>query len=262
MKSIVITGSTSGIGYGLADSFLSLGCSVVISSRSEKNVETTINKLANKYDVSQIFGFPCDVTDYDQVQGLWDAAKAHFGRVDIWINNAGMAHPETELWNYSPGKVKEVIDTNIIGAIYGSRVAIKGMLAQGFGALYNMEGLGSDGRIIKGMTLYGTTKSALSYLTKATAKETQGTSILVGGIRPGMVATKLITEQYEGHPEEWERVKGIFNILSDRVETVTPWLAKKILANKKNGVTIAWLTRGKLIKRFLTAPFHNRNVFD
>ncbi len=77
-----------------------------------------------------------------------------------------------------------------------------------------------------------------------------------------MVATKLITKQYEGYPEEWERVKGIFNLLSDRVETVTPWLAKKILANNKNGVTIAWLTRRKLLKRFLLAPFHKRNVFD
>ncbi len=262
MNNIVITGSTSGIGFGLVDSFLSLGSSVVISSRSKENIETAIDNLASKYDKRQIFGFPCDVTNYEQVQGLWDEVKGQLGKIDIWINNAGMAHPETELWNYSPEKVKEVIDTNIIGAIYCSRVAIKGMLDQGYGALYNMEGLGSDGRIIKGMTLYGTTKSALSYLTKATAKETKGTSILVGGLRPGMVATKLITEQYEGHPEEWERVKGIFNILSDRVETVTPWLAKKILANKKNGVTIAWLTRGKLIKRFLTAPFHKRNVFD
>lgn len=136
------------------------------------------------------------------------------------------------------------------------------MSEQGFGSLYNMEGLGSDGRIIKGMALYGTSKSALSYLTKAVAKETQCTPILVGGLRPGMVVTKLITEQYEGHPEEWERAKKIFNILSDRVETVTPWLAKKILANRKNGKTIVWLTKRKLIKRFLSTPFRKRNVFD
>jgi len=242
MKSIVITGSTSGIGYGLADSFLSLGCSVTISGRSKDKIEAAINKLVNKHDAGQIFGFPCEI--------------------DIWINNAGMAHPENELWNQSPDKVKEVIDTNIIGAIYGSKVAIKGMLEQGFGSIYNTEGLGSDGRVIKGMALYGTTKAALSYLTKAMSKETQGTPIVVGGLRPGMVATKLITEQYEGHPEEWERVKGIFNILSDRVETVTPWLAKKILANNKNGAIITWLTRSKLVKRFITAPFHKRNVFD
>jgi len=116
---------------------------------------------------------------------------------------------------------------------------MKGMRKQGFGSIYNLEGLGSDGRVIKGMALYGTTKSAVSYLTKALAKEAQGTPIIVGGIRPGMT-----------------------NILSDRVETVTPWLAEKILLNTKNGATIAWLNRWKLIGRFLTAPFHKREIFD
>jgi NAD(P)-dependent dehydrogenase (short-subunit alcohol dehydrogenase family) len=262
MKNIVITGSTSGIGYGLADSFLSLGCSLTISSRSKANIESAIGKLANKHQDGYIFGFPCDVTDYNQVQALWDAVIDRFGQIDIWINNAGIAHSETEIYDYTPTKVKDVVETNVIGAMHGSIVAIKGMQEQGFGAIYNMEGLGSDGRIIKGMALYGTSKSALSYLTKAMSKETQDTPVLVGGIRPGMVATKLITEQYEGHPEEWERVKRVFNILSDRVETVTPWLAKKILTNNKNGVTISWLSKSKLMRRFLTAPFHKRHVFD
>ena len=262
MKSIVITGSTSGIGLGLADSFLSLNCSVTISGRSQGNLENTYNLLANKYGHSHLFAYPCDVTQYDQVQALWNSAKAHFGSIDIWINNAGVGHPETEVWNFSPDKIEEVINTNLTGAIYGSVVALNGMLEQGFGGIYNMEGLGSSGPIIRGLALYGTSKSALAYLTKSMAKETQGTPILVGGLRPGMVATKLITEQYDGHPEEWERSKRIFNILSDRVETVTPWLARKVLNNNKNGANIVWLTRFKVLRRFLTAPFHKRIIFD
>lgn len=262
MKSIVITGSTSGIGLGLADSFLSLGCSVTISGRSRVNLEKAHSLLATKYEQNRLSAQSCDVIEFDQVQALWDAAKANFGKVDIWINNAGVGHAETETWNYSPNLIKEVVNTNIIGAIYGSVVALKGMLEQGFGGIYNMEGLGSSGPIIRGLALYGASKSALSYLTKSVAKETEGTPILVGGIRPGMVATKLITEQYDGHPDEWERNKRIFNILADRIETVTPWLAKKVLDNKKNGVNIIWLTRFKVLKRFLAAPFHNRKIFD
>ena len=77
-----------------------------------------------------------------------------------------------------------------------------------------------------------------------------------------MVATKLITEQYDGHPEEWERSKRIFNILADRVETVTPWLAEKVLINNKNGVNIVWLNRFKVLKRFITAPFYKRKIFE
>ena len=262
MKSVVITGSTSGIGLGLTDSFLSLGCSVTISGRSSVNLEQAHSLLATKYKESRLLAQICDVIEYDQVQALWDNAKAKFGKVDIWINNAGVGHPETETWDYSANLIKEVINTNIIGAIYGSVVALKGMLEQGFGGIYNMEGLGSSGPIIRGLALYGASKSALSYLTKSVAKETQGTTILVGGLRPGMVATKLITAQYDGHPEEWERNKRIFNILADRVETVTPWLARKVLDNKKNGVNIVWLTRFKVLQRFLTAPFHKRKIFD
>jgi short-subunit dehydrogenase len=262
MKIVVITGSTGGIGYGLADSFLTLGCSVVISSRYQERVDKAASTLSEKHEASRVFTFLCDVVDCHQVQALWNAVKSHFGQVDIWINNAGMAHPETKFLDFSPDKIKEVINTNIVGAINGSMVALKGMLKQGYGAIYNMEGLGSDGRVINGMALYGATKSALSYLTRAIAKETRGTGVIVGGLRPGMVNTRLITEQYDGHPEEWERVKGIFNILSDRVETVTPWLAKKMLDNRKNGVTISWLTRRKLAWRFLTAPFYKRHIYD
>jgi NAD(P)-dependent dehydrogenase (short-subunit alcohol dehydrogenase family) len=182
--------------------------------------------------------------------------------VDIWINNAGVGHAETQIWTFTPNQINEIIATNLTGAIFGSVVALKGMREQGFGSIYNMEGLGSSGPIIRGLALYGTTKSALSYFTKSMAKETEGTPILVGGLRPGMVATKLITEQYDGHPEEWERSKRIFNILSDRVETVTPWLAEKVLSNTRNGVNIVWLTKSKVLRRFLTAPFHKRKIFD
>ena len=125
-----------------------------------------------------------------------------------------------------------------------------------------MEGLGSSGPMIRGLALYGITKSALSYLTKAMVQETKDTPILVGAIRPGMVATKLITGQYEGRPQEWERSKRIFNILCDRVETVTPCLAKKVLINKRNGANIVWLTRSRILKRFLSSLFKKRNIFD
>lgn len=262
MKRVVITGSTTGIGLGLADSFLSLGCSVTISGRYQINLDKVYDLLAAKYENIRLLAQSCDVTEYDQVQILWDVAKTHFGSVDIWINNAGVGHPRIDTCNYSPSLIKEVVNTNIKGAIYGSVVALKGMLEQGFGGIYNMEGLGSSGPIVRGLALYGASKSALSYLTKSMAKETQGTPILVGGLRPGMVVTKLITEQYDGYPEKWERSKRTFNILSDRVETVTPWLARKVLKNKKNGVNIVWLTNLKVLNRFLTAPFHKRKIFD
>jgi NAD(P)-dependent dehydrogenase (short-subunit alcohol dehydrogenase family) len=262
MKTIVITGSTSGIGFGLADAFLARDCAVVISGHSQMNLDKAYGILAAKHDKSRILAYLCDVGCYDEVQGLWNAAMERFGRIDIWINNAGAGHPETLIWDYSRETIDKLVAANVTGALYGLNVASKGMMQQGSGSIYNMEGLGSSGPVIKGLALYSATKSALASLTTAAAKEVEGTPIIVCGLRPGMVATKLITGQYEGHPEEWKRVQRIFNILSDRVETVTPWLADKILSNKKNGTRIQWLSRSKVILRFLESPLRKRKIFD
>jgi short-subunit dehydrogenase len=125
-----------------------------------------------------------------------------------------------------------------------------------------MEGMGSDGRMHEGLTYYGTSKYGLHYYNNSLTKETRETPIVIGSLRPGMVATDLLTKQYEGRPEDWERDKRIFNILADRVETVTPWMAARILENEKSGVRISWSSRWKIMGRFLTSPFHKRNVFD
>ena len=92
------------------------------------------------------------------------------------------------------------------------------MLDQGYGSLYNMEGLGSDGRRVEGLTLYGSTKYALRYFTDALVEEMRTTPVLVGALSPGMVITDLITGQYEDRPEDWEAAKRIFGAASSSRE--------------------------------------------
>ena len=262
MKSIVITGSTRGIGYGLADSFLGLGCRLTVSGRTPTSVEKAMAALSGKHTSDTVFGHACDVTQLEQVQALWDAAKAHFGRVDIWINNAGISHPQLDFWEHSSGQLQAVVATNLIGAMHGASVAVRGMLEQGYGSIYNMEGLGSGGRKVEGLTLYGCTKAGMRYLTDALVEELRDTPVLVGALSPGMVVTDFLTGQYEERPaEEWERAKRVFNILADRVETVTPWLAGRVLANKKPGIRINWLSGAKIMGRFLTARLRKRDLF-
>ena len=261
MKIVVITGSTRGIGYGLAEAFLAQGCAVTISGRRRAAVEPVVARLSVKYAPERVLGCACDVTDYAQVEALWTAAKAHFGQIDIWINNAGVAHPVSDFAALPPEQVRTIVETNLLGAMHGSRVALNGMRAQGFGSLYNMEGLGSSGgRQVKGLSVYGTTKAALRYLDDALMAETRGTPLIVGALQPGMTLTDMLTGQYEGQPEAWEKFKPILNILSDRVETVTPWLAQKVLANTHTGARIAWSSGGKMAWRFLTAPFIKRKI--
>lgn len=263
MKVVVITGSTRGIGCGLAEAFLGLGCAVVVSGRTQAAVDETVARLGAAHEARRVRGQACDVADYAQVEALWAAAKAHFGQIDIWINNAGVAHPVSDFEKLSPEQLRTIVETNILGAMYGARVALIGMRAQGFGSLYTMEGLGSSGgRQVRGLSVYGTTKAALRYLDDALMLETKGTPIIVGALQPGMTMTDMLTKQYEGQPEAWEKFKPLLNILADRVEAVAPWLAQKVLTNTRSGARFAFSNSGKVAWRFTTAPFVKRNVVD
>lgn len=250
-KNIVVTGGTRGIGLGLARAFLERGHRVAVCGSRTPSVE----KAAAELDV---LALTADVADRGQVQALWDAAAAEFGRVDIWINNAGISHSRAPLWRLPEAEMRAVVDVNTVGVLNGTAVALAGMAAQGSGHVWNMEGLGSDGRSVPGLSVYGATKRALNYLTKATAKEVPP-GVSIGLLSPGMVVTDLLTHDYD--PESLEKAKKIFNILADRVETVTPWLAERAVSQTRNGAHVRWLTPGKIMRRFAAAPFGRRDVF-
>jgi len=262
MRVIVITGSTRGIGYGLAVALLERGCAVMLNGRNPQRVDEVVRQLAGRYTPERVFGQAGDVTDFGQVQALWDAAYQHYGKIDVWINNAGQASSQAAAWELPADVLASVVDTNVVGTLYGSKVAMQGMLSQGYGMIYLMLGFGSDGRMLAGLTLYGTTKAAVRYFFDALVKEVEGTPVKVGALSPGMLATDLVTSSRKTNPENWERVKRALNLLGDRAETVVPWLAERILAQQPNGAEIRWLTGRKLMWRLASAPFHKRHVVD
>lgn len=259
-KVVVITGSTKGIGYGLAEQFLKRGHNVVVSGRKQDALDQAVAKLAAAYK-DKVAGCLCDVTCFEDHERLFAFAQEKFGRVDIWINNAGISLPRYMLWEQPKDNHDNIIASNLTSVIYGSQVAIKGMLAQGGGHVFNMEGHGSNGRIIPGMTVYGATKSGLTYFTKSLAAETQGTTVRVCLLSPGIVDTDLLMVDYQDAPEKFQAVKRNLNILADKVETVTPFLVAEMLKEPRNGAKIAWLTPGKVMFRFATARFIKRNIF-
>ncbi|MFI5429790.1 SDR family NAD(P)-dependent oxidoreductase [Aeromicrobium sp. UC242_57] len=153
------------------------------------------------------------------------------------------------------------MQTNLIGAFNGSAIAQAGMSSQsGGGWIWNMEGFGSRGEHQPGMATYGASKRAVQYLTEALIRDAKGSTVKVGFLSPGIVATDLLVGDYEGHPEEFEKVKKIFNILGDRVETVTPWLVEQVLDADKHGSRVAWLTKPKAMGRFMSAGFRKRDI--
>lgn len=262
MKTVIITGSTRGIGKGLAENFLKQGCKVVITGRSQPQVEQVVAQFAHQFSTQQVTGLACDVSSYDQLQAVWDHAVATFSTVDIWINNAGISLPRKPLEQQDPTAIHSIIATNLAGVVLASSVALKGMKAQNHGQIWNMEGFGSNDATQPGMTIYGATKRAVTYLNKSLQKEVKGTAVQVNTLSPGIVVTDLLVGDYDTSSAEWLKVKKIFNILGDTVETVTPWLVKGILATDKSGAKVAWLTSGKAFVRFMTAGFNKRDLFS
>ncbi len=124
------------------------------------------------------------MADRDQVQALWDAAAEAFGRVDHWINNAGVSTSRRPLAELPADQLETVVAANLLGAMHGSAVAVRGMTAQGGGTVWNMAGLGSDGRAVPGLTAYGSTKRGTDYLTTGLAKEVKGGPVKVAHLSP------------------------------------------------------------------------------
>jgi NAD(P)-dependent dehydrogenase (short-subunit alcohol dehydrogenase family) len=268
--SVVITGSTRGLGFALAKRFLELGCRVTISGRTGESVDRALSRLNSTAaggrsglgaEAGQrMHGHPCDVSDARQVQALWDRAVKRWGRVDIWINNAGIPQAYLPAWELSVEQVRRLLETNLLGVIQGSRTAMRGMQAQGGGGIYNVEGWGSDGKRRNGLTLYGTTKRAIRYLTRGLADEAEGGPVLVGTLSPGMMVTDFLTGPMK-EMKDTERMRRVVNIIGDRPETVARFLAGRILSNRKNHAHFAWLTGAKVMGRFLIAPFRRRDLF-
>ena len=254
MKNVVITGSTRGIGFSMATEFLRAGCNVTLSGRGEGLGEAAYSALS-LFEGKYIY-VPCNVQEKASLQNLWDASFAHWGRIDIWINNAGQNTPYMFAWETDETYTEDIIKTNIIGMIYGSQIAAAEMLKQGYGAIYSMEGLGSNNMIQLKTILYGTTKHALTYFMKGLAKELEGTPLIAGRLSPGMMLTDLITKTPDGDQSEVisdEKFKKLFNIMADKPETVAKFFIPRILSNTKNDVQIAWLTNRKVAWRFMTA---------
>lgn len=256
---VVITGSTRGIGFGLAKEFVRLGHHVVISGRGNPAVERAVAAL--KRDTSKVVGIPCDVSRGSDLQALWDGAVSQLGGVDLWINNAGVSHPRQRAGEMQEDNIRAVQETNLLGMMLATQIAAKGMQAQGGGTIYNMEGFGSNGMAIAGMALYGASKFALTYFNKALAAELAQSNVKICYLSPGIVVTDLLKRDMgSATSKDFQKTRRTYKILGDKVDTVAPWLVERMLKPQANGARVAWLTGRKAGGRFLMSLFRQRQV--
>ncbi len=266
MKNVVITGSARGLGFCMARLFRENDYNVIISDLNEDNLKKSaevLEKIDSKGSVSYKV---CNVTSSSDIQGLIDFVDEKYDGIDIWINNAGVNQPDKAIWELNEKEIDLVLDVDLKGAVIGSKLAMEYMSQKGHGAIYNIEGYGSNDAMMLGLSMYGTSKRAITYFTQALAKESdeKNTGVIVGRLSPGIMITDFITNAL-GDGEKIvlpEKTKKVYNILGDYPEVVADYLVREMIKNTKNNSHIEWLTTSKAAWRFMTAGFSKRNFFN
>ena len=195
MKTVVITGSARGLGYCMARLFREVNYNVVISDLNEDNLKNSSDELKKIESKGEVLYKVCNVTKSDDIQNLIDFCDKELGGIDIWINNAGVNQPNKAIWELNEKEIDLVLDVDLKGAIIGSKLAMEYMSKKGTGAIYNIEGYGSNDAMMMGLSIYGTSKRGITYFTQALAKEAEekNTGVLVGRLSPGIMITDFIT---------------------------------------------------------------------
>lgn len=264
MKTVVITGSARGLGFNMARFFRENDYNVVISDLKEENLINAKKELEKIESKGSIAYKVCNVSKLNELEDLMKYSVEEFKTVDIWINNAGVNQPQKAVWELTENEINTIIDVDLKGTIYGSKVAMEEMSKNHSGAIYNIEGYGSNDAHMLGLNMYGTSKRAVTYFTESLAQEAEekNTGVIVGKLSPGIMITEFTTHSLVNDAIELsEKTKKVYNILGDTPETVGKFLVNEIIKNTKNNVKINWLTNRKAFARFLTAGFNKRDFF-
>lgn len=265
MKTVVVTGSARGFGYAFLELFKERNFNVVVCDINEKSLEEAKEKLNQIKGEGQVLSYRCDITNLEEVNAMIQNILTVVPTIDIWINNAGVNQTSTPIWETDEKVIDRLIDIDLKGTILCSKAIVPIMKKQGFGQIYNVEGHGSNDATITGLSIYGTSKRAVTYFTETLAHECKELcpGVLVGKITPGIMITNFIhTSLGDGETISLdEKTKKVYNILGDYPETIAKYMVDKIIQNKKNNVKFTWLTNRKAAWRFLTSSFHRRDFF-
>ena len=194
-KSVVVTGSTSGIGLAIARAFAREGCNLTINGFGDKAaIEKERAGIEGEFGVKAIYS-GADVTKPDQIKDMIDTAEKTFGSVDVLVNNAGIQFV-AKIEDFPTEKWDAVIATNLSAAFHATRVAIPGMKKRKFGRIINIasaHGLAASAEKVA----YVAAKHGIVGLTKVVAIEAANDGITCNAICPGWVLTPLVQAQIE-----------------------------------------------------------------
>jgi len=195
-KVSLITGSTSGIGLGIARALAGAGSAVILNGFG-KPEEIEAEQAAIKKDFGVRVAYsPADMSDPSAIEGMVKTALKNFGRIDILVNNAGIQHV-APLHEFAVAKWDAILAINLSSAFHTTRLALPSMLAGKWGRIINIASAhGLVGSAYK--SAYVAAKHGMLGLTKVTALETAESGITCNAICPGYVYTPLVEAQIEG----------------------------------------------------------------
>lgn len=186
-KVIVITGASRGLGKAMGLGFARNGAKLVLSSRSKKDIQ----QFAKSINAIPVIA---DVTNEKQVIELANTAIKKFGKIDIWINNAGVWVPHAPVKKLDTKRVHEMVEVNLFGTIYGSKAAIIRMLKQRHGVIINILSTSAlKGRA--GSSGYVASKYGATGFTNSLRLEIKSKNIYIISVYPGGMRTNLFNER-------------------------------------------------------------------
>lgn len=189
-KVAIISGGTKGIGLGIAIEYLKEGAKVVISGQ---NQETGLEALEELKQYGEAMFVQCDVANLEQVQVVIDKTLEKYGKLDVYVANAGINDPnKTHYLDITAEQYDRIMDVNLKGMFFGGQYAARQMVKQGQGgAIINMSSVNAY-LVLDSQMVYTTSKGGIQQLTKVQACALQKYNIKVNAIAPGPIDTELM----------------------------------------------------------------------
>ena len=201
-KTVLVTGSTRGIGRAIAEEFAKHGANVIVSGTVKERAREVAKELAEKYGVKTL-GVGMDVSDPESVESAFKEINAAFGGGDILVNNAGITR-DTLFLRMKPEDWQKVLDVNLTGTFLVTKQAVRHMVKKRWGRIINISSVvGFTGNV--GQVNYATTKAGLIGFTKSLAKELAPRNVLVNAVAPGFIETDMTENLKEEIKNEYKK---------------------------------------------------------
>jgi NAD(P)-dependent dehydrogenase (short-subunit alcohol dehydrogenase family) len=215
-KVVVITGSTRGIGRAMAEACAGAGATVVVSSRTAAAVEETVAAIAAAGGSAS--GAVCDVAREGDLEALLTHTIERHGRVDVWVNNAGISLGMRQHVETTPAEIESIVRVNLTAAMLASRLLVPYFISRGGGVLINVSGRGGRGDTAAYTSAYAATKAGVMVFTRSLAAEHSSDPVSILVFMPGMVDTDFYGKSMQVSPG-LEPLVGNIRIVLDAIGT-------------------------------------------